>query len=511
MQHQRAGDLPKASIESDPVWQKQLEGFVVGILKAFGCKVECRQNAWFVRLSDSLQEQLQCSELCLVFQRSQLDEMSEAVYLTAGSPVLDRLLLLATRIPVVANLAVLGSEYWQQGPPQQLPLTRGKSRLLSYRPAHHRLVLFFFKVSFCADETRETLIPVAVDAVTERVCSFPSLKQAVSVGHLGVLGQRSGQAPADFQCQGISGPWDPKQKDRGRNQWLSGSGRWGTLELSEISEELESLEVHTAGLNPPTISYTLSRAYQVACRAVEHEARKRAEPFLKGLRSRYKNEQQRLERYYRGRREEALEPLRQLFKRLAGLKVRLDMVRSYTAENRYLEQMDRLRWEVRAAEARYERELSALDEERQWRMAELEAKYSMKVVARLVSAANLWVPRLECSYAVGPAAEAAAHRVQTAYDLMSGEFADLLCEHCQAKPVHFVVCDNGDLACSYCSGPCGGCGTHLCGECAAGSCHLCGDHLCEECLIPCPYFSHLSVCPSCAAQWCSVCGALFQV
>ncbi len=385
---------------------------------------------------------------------------------------------ISEQISSVVNLGLFDVNYCEHEPPQSLPLKAGRSRLLSQRFVYHRHILFFFQIVLRADETGRLFIPVAVDTWTGQAVTPTAVDAALSVGTLG-----SGHAalPAKYRSS-IKSP-------------------------SPYSDAFQPIKTHLSELNHNSdISYSLFRSYEIACQALPRLVQEEAQPFCRKVKDRQQAEKHRLVQYYQGRREEALEPLQQLFRRLSSLKAWLDLHRFGEGKQKQDDQIARVKQEATQAEAEYRQELQSLEKELEWRMAELESKYAVQAAVKLVGAANLWIPRWECTYGLINQENQASGNVQVAYDVINQSFVDLACDHCGTRDFRLLLCDNGHLVCPNCYGTCA-CGRVVCRECAEDECHICGRVLCKECAVQCQYID-TSACPLCAQEYCLVCRGL---
>lgn len=481
---------------SGQVPQQRVQNFVVSALKALGQRPELVDGVWCCEVTGSLLSVLQVPKLRMVFDQSLAERVPDAVYVTVGSDVFERLVsIIANQFPV-ANLAYLDRAYWKT-PTPWLPVVGVSSNMTQCRLFFQREVLFYFRVRLSADEVEESLVPVVIDPETEAADTVPPLENAVS------LGKVSEHPPV----------------------------------VSTLSEPLdyESLEPHLAKMTSLTESYSLQKLYKAACISLESEIKPLVQDFQRRVGQRQEQEIRRLERYYEGRRIEALDPLRRLFRRMAGFRARLEMARTMQSEARYGRQVERLKSEMTRAEEQYQREIASLEEERKLRIAELRARYQLHVEADLVSAGYLWVPRWELSYQLtGTTEDQRLHsstRERTVrdfvatYDLVRKRFVNFVCDHCGRSTDYLFLCAEGDLVCSHCYGSCGGCGTPICAECAIGFCHVCGELVCSDCGTCCAlritagtfgengFFENpgnvVLVCPKCQSQYCSMCRSLF--
>lgn len=481
--------------ESLSVSQQRVQEFVLSALRQLGQNPKLVDGVWCCPVEGALLSVFSTPELRMVFDQDLAEKVLDAVYVTAGSEVFEKLVAIVANQVSVANLAYLDRSFWRIPASVWLPIIGVSVEITSRRLFFQRQVLFHFRVRLVADETEEFLMPILIDPLTEEANVVPPLEKTISLGNV-----------SEFLSTQI---FLPDRKD---------------YELLQTQCE------KVAG----KISYSLQRLYQAACVNLEKQMMPVVTAFQRKVSERQREEIERLQAYYQGRRMEALFPLRRLFRRMTGLRAKLDMARTLQSEARYTRQVEQLKLEISQAENEYHREIAMLDEELQLRVAELQARYRLRVEVDLVSAAYLWVPRWEFScYLIDNLPSNKSNEGRQVrdfigiYDLLRQEFVNLTCEHCGHYADYLFLCSEGDLVCSHCIGACGGCGSRLCGECAAGYCHICGEPVCGDCAISCPVAvadhrfrsstaqdcvdgqaNVVMVCPQCRRQYCSMCRRL---
>ncbi|HEY8417518.1 MAG TPA: hypothetical protein VIK93_05735 [Limnochordales bacterium] len=338
-----------------------------------------------------------------------------------------------------------------------------QARLLGRRLIHQRQVWFCFKVVYRSDETREELVSLMVDPLTEEVDPIP--------------------APLG-----------------GRDMVLDGG----------------------AALD----GYPLRRLYRQACCYVQEAAAVRGQEYARSAQRRLERDMVRLEDYYAGLREEALEPVARELHRLEAARNRARLWRALVAGqgedlNAPAEADPEGGDEERAAlKARVDRIVAALDADQARRVRELQEKYRVRAEASLLAAALVWAPKVELRYKLTGAAR---REVTFYYDPLRRRCVDLNCDACGAPLAVTYLCAAGDLACPDCYAPCAACGRPLCRACAPARCHVCDAPLCGLCPTECPLPSLTQVpnpdvavpgpepyrvCAACRARTCAACAAL---
>lgn len=335
-----------------------------------------------------------------------------------------------------------------------------RTRELGRRLIHQRHLWFCFKVVYRSDETREDLLSVLADPVTEEVFPLPS-----------VPGGRDALLDDDAPLDG----------------------------------------------------YPLRRLYERACRVVARAVQLRGRRYQEAARRRLERDLVRLDEYYEALREEALEPVARELHRLEAAHNRERLWRALgvsaagaagTTPEGPGQALDELQRRARDI-------VAALAEDRRRRVQELREKYRVRAEVTLLAAARLWVPRVELRWKLMGAAR---REITFYYDPLRGRCVDLTCDTCGRTLKVVFLCRSGDLACEHCFAPCAGCGQPLCQGCAPKRCHLCDAPLCGGCGTGCPLSLALTaspldapldslrsayhVCPACRAQTCSVCAAL---
>lgn len=268
----------------------------------------------------------------------------------------------------------------------------GHARLTSRRLVHQPQLLFCFKVAYRSDETREQLHSFLVDPVTEKVVSEEVPEPVIDV---------------TFR------PYEQEQ----------------TI--------------------PP---YVVERLFNRAETEVKRRAQAEGIVHVREARARLQRDEQRLDAFYDGLREEALMPIVQQLGRLEARRTRTFWLQSLHAGEQEPASRDA---DASAHErARVQRELRRVEEnlekEKLRRVAELARKYAVTAEISLVAAATLLIPRIEISYKIiRPVRE----QSQFYYDLLRDTFVDLDCFQCNAPLGTIYVGSDGMLLCADCDEP----------------------------------------------------------
>lgn len=465
-----------------------VQHFVLGFLRSCGARVDGNSVSLPTALARSLQvsEQL---ELCFSPSPS-----GTAEYITFGHPLLDRMLALSSGRGTAASL--LSSRAFE---PDFLHLVLRDDPFLSVRTGNkefdrlrralHRVsfpnsrphlvkrslsyqlqLLFGFRVSFVSDEKCEQLVSILMDPITESADALIDIGETISF------------VPAkDVRSSGYDIPTD---------------GAPVPLEVM-LSQASEMLPAH---------AYTTLRLYRKACQVLEDRLRSDLEKFSADAEVRLRKDLERIDAYYGGLAQEALDPLRKVFRQMAASSVRVQLAHSYDSEHRYAKQLHQMKQRAQAMEADYEEEVGELEKERARRQSELIAKYQTRAEVRLISLAALWVPRVEFSLRLaGPV----RREVSFVYDVLRQRLVDHMCDMCEQALDVAYLCGCGELVCVGCFHTCADCAKGMCAACVADRCHICNAPLCPDCGSSCPWQGRapgsLAVCARCRDELCPIC------
>ncbi len=473
---------------SDRDQQEQVRRFVLAFLGACGAQTDGRR----IRLPRVLARQLQVDEqLELSFVPT---ASGEAECITYGHPLLDRMIALSIRRGATASLLcvrALDPEFlhlvfqddpfstaetdnrqfaWLKRTLRRVSFSKSQPRVVDRSLSYHVQLLFGFRVALISDETRERLMFILMDPLTESADSPVDITEAISF------------VPV---TDGSTGP---------------------ETSFTGDAEPLETL-MSRANEEFPTHAYATLRLYRKACQILEDRLQKELREFKAEVDRRLKEDLERIETYYAGLAQEALDPLRRMFRQMAASSVRVQLARSFESETRHTKQLHLLRQRAQALEADYKEEAEQLRTEMVRRRNELTAKYQTRAEVRLISCAAVRVPRLTFTLRFG---DPAFRPVTLVYDVLRARLVDHICEACEQPLSAARFCECGDLVCSDCFQSCADCGRDLCQSCASSSCHVCGHLLCSDCGKTCSWAamrssSSVAVCTSCHHEICSLC------
>jgi hypothetical protein len=355
-----------------------------------------------------------------------------------------------------------------------------------------RQVLFSFRITFMADIKTTSFWSLLVDPCGEQPMPLVDLSKALPLPPVWPL----------IANRGFS------EKESLRTKARSGiPSRW------------QSWVVHQEQLAFDTGDYELYRLYMKACRYLESRLPKAMESSTLGARLRYEQEKERLEEYYHQLSQEAMYPLRKLFRRLAVVSVRSDLARSPETYAAYAEQISKVKREIEDVETRYQEYLEEIQQDMNWRLEELKARYGARVHVSLAGVVCIWAPYLEFTFHV-PAVDGETIYL---YSCMAHRFADTLCDTCDELADHLATCSCGNVVCENCYGLCPGCGKTVCAECSQTTCYVCGAFTCDKCIETCPLTTDVCIhshtqeewttsplCRRCVESDCSVCIGLVK-
>lgn len=342
-------------------------------------------------------------------------------------------------------------------------VVNAQQRELGRRLTLQRQLLFCFKVIYRSDETREELVSILVDPLTEAASVVPGLSAAV-----------------DSELEGGL-PWP---------------------------------------------GYVLNRLYAKACDQLRPIVTVRGRWLELEAQRRLERDMARLEEYYRGLREEALEPLARELHRIEAARNRARLWRSIGLQrgSKAAQASDEAGVggvidpggvadaQVAAVEAKVQETLAHLAADRERRVQELREKYTVSAEVALVAAASVWTPRVEVRLKVSGTTR---RELVFFYDPIRRRVLDLNCEACDAPLTESYLCADGELVCPQCFAPCASCGKPLCPNCARQRCHVCDALLCGCCSTDCPLAGPLTpsphVCRPCRDRTCGTCIVLAQI
>ena len=371
---------------------------------------------------------------------------------------------------------------------------RSKAFPMKRRFLYKRQVLLSFRITFMTDISTTSLWSILVDPCGEQPMPVVDLSGGLVLPRVWPI------IPS------------PRLSER-RVQRPKGRGR------TEAPNRWQSRAAHQKQFALDSGDYELYRLYMKACRYLESRLPKAMQTIELGARTRYKREKERLKEYYHQLSQEAMYPLRKLFRRLAVVSVRADLARSPETYAAYAEQITKVKQEIETVETRYQEHLEEIRQDMNWRLEELEARYATRVQVSLIGIVCIWAPYVEFTFHV-PAL--AAERTYL-YSCMADRFADTLCDTCDQLADRLAICSCGNVVCEDCYGLCPNCGNRVCADCAQATCYACGSLICSQCLETCPLATDASIhphtqgesiapalCRRCLESDCNVCTVLVR-
>ncbi|MGE5576910.1 MAG: hypothetical protein ACM3TT_06925 [Syntrophothermus sp.] len=408
------------------------------------------------------------SKLVLAFDASLAGELS-VEYVAPGSLFLDKLIGYARKRGNAASFLWPGP-----ADPPARPKDWLQRLFANCTPApvgarlfyqHH--VFFCFRVAYISDEKREEIREFLVDPWSEKV---------VADFNAGIMPEFVAFSPSPGLSGSVRQKANTAKPEGKRNTRHDSTGSSKKLTLGEHLAKAGKLRQR---------AYQLIRLYQVACEALEEEIAPSTARFAAEVRQRLDKEAQQVEEYYAALKQEVTGPLRQLFHRVAGAAVRLDLARSVATGSKYERQLAALQKELREAEKACEKELGLLNAECERRLGELREKYAARVEIELVNAADIYLPRVVYEVQLVQHGRAAAV-TPVSLDLRTGGVYDFYCQGCGKTLEQAYLDDTGAVACRDCVELC-----ERCGEAAAAygkgltRCHVCGRRICARCAVRC--------------------------
>lgn len=265
------------------------------------------------------------------------------------------------------------------------------------RPAGWELVYqpelaFTFHVTYGADETREELVSIWIDALRE------SPADPLDAGHLRPLPWEPGRSPACFRA---------------------------------------------------IPDYVVDRLYKAAQRALAALAAQRATTLEAAAGERAQEDLKRVDAYYDALLQEELAPVRQALHEAAVASVRSQLARSDVVRERFSSLFAERRAAAGEAEQAFISVQERLEVERRRHRTEILARCRARWEARLIAVARVFLPRLVCRWRLfGPS----QRDVRFCCDLVRGRRLDLECETCGVPLAQIVLTASGELSCLGCSG-----------------------------------------------------------
>lgn len=473
----------------------EIEKFTVRALEVAGAKVtEEQKGKWRAEVPAGLRRELGLGEpgagvagedeltLFLAFDSAYAGEPS-VEYVAPGSLFLDRLIASTRERGKTASFLWPGRWPGQGSGQRPGREEAGKGEALKWlkplfagcapttagaRLLYQHHILFSFRVAYISDEKRDEIWQFLVDSWSEKV--FTDFAREMALEMVNFAPPPVISSPARREA-GTARPGGKRAARRGAPE---------TSQKAVLGEHLAK-----AGKLRQR-AYRLVRLYQVACEALEEAIAPSVAHFTREARQRLDKEAQQVEEYYATLRQEVTAPLRQLIHRVAGAAVRFDLARTAATGGKYERQLAALKKELREAEKAYDKELRLLNVECERRLGELHEKYAARVEVELVSAADVYLPRVIYETELAQNGQVTAV-VPVSLDLLTGKVHDFYCQGC-GKPLELAYLDDtGAVCCPECVEFCERCG----GAAAAygkgpGRCHICGRRICSRCAAPCP-------------------------
>ena len=133
-----------------------------------------------------------------------------------------------------------------------------------------------------------------------------------------------------------------------------------------------------------------------------------------------------------------------------------------------------------------EEKLAFAQADREAKLADIRAKYRLRLVLELINVALISQPKLALT--VRMENRYASIRRDIIWDPLLHRVEPLLCDVCQTPTFHLHLCVNGHLACGECTLHCSACKREFCKLCEEymGTCAVCGRPLCVYSQIRCP-------------------------
>lgn len=151
----------------------------------------------------------------------------------------------------------------------------------------------------------------------------------------------------------------------------------------------------------------------------------------------------------------------------------------------------------------------ALAEDLARKIAEEVENHRLRVQVALCGYVLLYTPVASADLTLRDGKREASLRVR--YDRFSGVLTKPNCHSCARALTDVVLCRNGHLACDDCLRQCATCNDVLCAECGTLPCPACGKQSCDQCGVECracgerACADHLSRCPTCGDEVCFNC------
>lgn len=390
------------------------------------------------------------SRLKLVFCPERLEKEPDAEYLTAGSPLLDKILAM-TRDRGQTSRFYLNPPIDFEKFDEMLSMLEFPNCQLSAtvpRLVYYPHILFNFKVSYISDEKREQLESLMVDCLRGEI-----------------------------------------------------SDKMDVLEHS--TSETQSKEFFEREVKD------VARAYDIACKEMRRRIQSQVNRFVFEANRRLQKELARLADYYAALQDEMQVELKAIEDKVVESYYKMKNARKVSTQEQHKKDYYRYRNELDTLRKEIDTKLEILEEEKERRVAEQREKYRPKVEIVITNTAIVQVPRLEQKMVLSN--EFAERKINLLYDILRNEFLDFQCERCTDNLRKIYVCRNGHIVCSNCTKLCASCGQAVCKDCFMERCGICNQYVCPSCYKKCqscgmPVCSeHGTVCSECGGTFCRNC------
>jgi hypothetical protein len=150
-----------------------------------------------------------------------------------------------------------------------------------------------------------------------------------------------------------------------------------------------------------------------------------------------------------------------------------------------------------------------LEEEHRSRIADIEQKFHLRVLAQPMLLEWLEYPVLDCRVLLSGRGSA---ELALSWNPLAEAWAVPCCRSCGAEIGQLWLCEHDHLACEACASVCRRCSRARCPSCAFTRCARCQSAACEDCGRTCDCCGgwncdrHGTHCPQCGMNWCSRCG-----
>ena len=138
-----------------------------------------------------------------------------------------------------------------------------------------------------------------------------------------------------------------------------------------------------------------------------------------------------------------------------------------------------------------EAKLEANRLDREHKLADIAARYRLRVVATLLSAALMTQPKVRTHVRIENRYSSA--ELAVILNPLTGQLELPTCASCHAATASLHLCANGHVVCDDCALPCAFCQREHCRDCGVGACAVCGRPICP---------THQARCPTCGKVTC---------